>query len=234
MDIYLSSIGNLYLEDYRKQFLDFLDHSQQFIRPGDWCLDIGSSIGSTALAMAFNGAEKIICFEANKQRAEKFSENILNNKLEKKFWVYNVAAYDRDGHGILHNTLTLDNGTLDLFCSNRNECKAEEVRIVNTADLLNSSFSDENLSKIKFIKIDAEGSDAAILKNLAFLIKKNKPVIMCEWFFDEKFSAELFYTIENLIGYNAFDPKDLTRQITVKDFFDYKTGDLILLPKNEI
>ena len=226
----INSVNNLYLKEYTEKAYKFLEYSKQFISNGDYCLDIGSSIGSTALPMAINGAEKVICFEPSRQRFEVLLSNIKQNNLENEIVALNAAASEKHNEKVkLFNTHTLDNGGLEEYCFNKHECSPEIINTLNISIFLQEKFSLEQISKIKFIKIDTEGADAEILRSLKPILSIVKPVIMVEWFFNEKFNKELFDSIE-YINYNATSPEDFSNR-NFTDFYLKKVGDLVLFPK---
>jgi FkbM family methyltransferase len=66
---------------------------------------------------------------------------------------------------------------------------------------------DKNISKIDFIKIDAEGHDVNIINGMMdwLLISEKKPIILFEknWYAD--LENELVEKMKNLFGYNSID-----------------------------
>jgi hypothetical protein len=93
------------------------------------------------------------------------------------------------------------------------------------------------LSKLRLIKVDTEGYDKEILKSIAPVISKYKPVIIAECFpkLNTEERIDLFNTIAKH-GYDLYYFRDIDRiddtiKITAADMDKWKHFDIYAIPK---
>ena len=120
-----------------------------------------------------------------------------------------------------------------------------EVSGVNVYDFILDNYKDE-LDKIKFIKTDTEGYDKEVLKTLAPLIKRNKPILMVEAFIGStKEEIEDYYNVLKSFDYEVFDVSpldnktDSTGPLSLEEFeyYTYKVvdnGNFFCFHKDEV
>lgn len=196
-----------------------------------WAIDIGTSCGDSTIVMAANlsPGSTIICFEPSLEIYPLLKDNLgQNNHLGVHFDIHQVAAGDM--FGVMDFDYVLDNGGLALPGIVHPRIKPPyKVRVVQTYDYLLTHYSAEQLSQVKFLKIDTEGYDYAVLRGVSPLILQNKMPIICEWWNDPFNSIELFNSIE-YIGYIPYNTKG--ERVSPSDFStDKRTNDLCLMPK---
>jgi FkbM family methyltransferase len=110
-----------------------------------------------------------------------------------------------------------------------------EVEGKNLETFLRTNFPD-SISKIKYIKIDAEGYDLSIIKSLIELIKECKPYLSVEVFkkLNKEQRKELFNTLSSL-GYLFYKIESETNfkgiEINELNFYDWKHFDMFCVPK---
>ena len=197
-----------------------------------WAMDIGTSCGDSTIVMAANLAKgsRIVCFEPSREIYP-----LLRSNLERNPEI--TSACDIDIHTVAAGAsyvmmdfdYHIDNGGLAIpgIVHPRTQ-PPYQVQVVNTYQYLMANYSIPELQQIKFIKIDTEGYDFAVIRGLLPLIKNNQPHIVCEWWNDPVNSLELFQSID-MTGYRAFNSRN--EPVTANDFSTGKrTQDLFLLP----
>lgn len=216
-------------ENYDKYLNEFVEKFRNFIKEGDWVVDIGASSGDSTIAMGYLAGPtgKVIVFEPSPV-IDKLKENINNNLHLSNFEIHNVGLLDSDCEKDFFVTNSLDNGGIiddDLFKEEGRvaNCKC---KFVNGKNFLESKYK-EGLSKIRFIKIDAEGVDYIILKNLLTITKKHKPTYFVEWWHNQKISNSLFDVIDEM-NYTALRDDNLLK--TNREDFYNRSQNLILIP----
>ena len=153
--------------------------------PGDIpeiVVDIGMNIGDSTLFFArMNKCEKVYAYEPFKNVFEIARENLKNELMEKRVEIYNygLSNYDRTEtvvycsemstglSTITENTqkAKLDRQEWGLFNGNEIEI-AEEVSIKNASDVIADIYKRNGNLKRYILKIDCEGEEYAIFKDL--------------------------------------------------------------------
>lgn len=185
---------------------------------------LASLVGENGKVLSF---EPGVCYNLLTYNIE------INPNLKDRITSYKIGAYNRNCiKSIVTNDL-MDNGGIvdDLFSSeNRSKDKVNSynIDVVNMNDFIFKNYSNEDRSKIKFIKIDTEGLDFLILNNIREFISKYKPTIFIEWWNNEILS-DIIFDIARQIDYNIIR-SDNFNQAEPEDFYK-KSNDLILIPK---
>lgn len=202
----------------------FVKLYRDFIIPNFWALDIGANVGLASLAIGELRASKVISFEPNPECFNKLKNNCTSNIYD----LYNLAcdnvyrttefAYGEDNSGIMEGFSVQEE---------RGNGKRMNFECVDTLDFILDKYGLEDLKKIKFIKIDAEGMDYIILKNLKPLIKWTKPNIIIEWWGHISKNKFIFDIVKELC-YTPY--RSDNREIASEDQFNNRSNDLILLP----
>ena len=138
-------------------------------------LDIGANIGNHSVFFADDFLQ-VYSFEPLTQNFDLLK---INSKLKKNITVFNVAASDKDESKIISFPSSIDLGHSKIvedseFIYN----KSEKIQAKNLDILLR----DNNIEKIRFIKIDVEGFEFRVLKGLKDTLRVQKPVIAFEQF----------------------------------------------------
>src|SRR6202162_238459 len=141
---------------FEKVFSPYLNRSM-------WAIDIGAACGDSTISMAGQLAEfpdcRVIAFGPSKEIYQTLVNNMGQNPIC-RYDIHTVAAGEENSFtDFIYST---DNGGLVLpdLIPERGPCEPTyKVHVVNTYQYLRSNYSIEELDKIGFIKIDAEGYD---------------------------------------------------------------------------
>lgn len=137
-------------------------------------IDIGANLGfiSTAMLYQNNFLDSIYSVEASLDTFNKMKENIALNKLEKKIIPLNIGIGEKKSEmDFFHN---IKNSGLSSFYKDesieKDSYKKIKVKINSLAELI--KIQKINIKDIGLIKIDVEGGEWNILKNISNFLKK--------------------------------------------------------------
>ena len=131
---------------------------RQVLKPGDGFVDLGANVGYyTLLAKHLVGDGPVWAFEASPTIYGQLTRNIALNKLS--VFAHNVAIAERDGTVAIY--LGDNQGEANIFGTNG---YPQETLI--PARSLDSVFADQDVSKIRVIKIDIEGAEDMALAGM--------------------------------------------------------------------
>lgn len=149
-----------------------LELLRRFVSPGSVVADIGSFIGTHAIALghAVGGFGHVHAFEPRRNAFDILQRNIERNGLARQITAHNAGVSDHPG------TISLDDssseaqnqGGLSLVDAGRGYA----VRII-TLDSL-------QLPRVDLLKIDVEGMEAQVLTGAAETLRRCRPVIFAE------------------------------------------------------
>jgi len=149
------------------------------VSPGDVCLDIGANIGALTLVMAFAAGKdgRIIAFEPHPRIRKRLHANIDLNRLE------NIQ--------VVPAALTENMGRSDFYIAEENFYHQGRSSLKQLEGLTQKitvpTINGKMLHKIvghdtvSFIKIDVEGHDCIVLKEIKNIVSENKPHIVFEF-----------------------------------------------------
>ena len=156
-------------------------HFCETIQPGDTVLDIGANLGYYTLIAAdlVGPAGRVIAIEPNPHVFDLLSKSVQVNGYTRQTTLRNHALGSQDARGV------------HPFFVPRNEPKNgrfvglhEDIAFLQTHgtvfDVQLGNIADEPLDRVDFIKIDVEGAEIEILRNLRPIIEKYRPKIVCE------------------------------------------------------
>ena len=130
---------------------------------GDIVIDIGANVGSVSLYIAKKYPNvKIYSFEAHPINYKNLIRNIERNNIT-NIVAHNLAVSHIDNE-LINITLSPNNtGSSSIFKSSKkdNELLNFDVKTI----CLDTIISTNNIKKIKFLKLDCEGSEFDILEN---------------------------------------------------------------------
>lgn len=163
-----------------------VDGLRQFIRPGDFAIDVGAYTGDTALAIALAAGPSgaVLALEPNRYVYKILERNASLNPGRTRIIPRCFAA-------------TEGNSTFTFHYSDPSFCNGGagapspwkllkrryplEVQGKNLLAVLYQEFGDL-LPRLSFIKVDAEGFDRSVLASIQPVIAKYKPTIRAEVF----------------------------------------------------
>lgn len=161
-----------------------LDRLKLVLGEGDVAIDIGAHIGDTTLpmAMAVGQSGHVIAFEANPNTAQVLAVNAGLNPHIGTIHAHNVAVTEEDRkYEFSYNDPGFMNG--GAVEKTRGFRRGDAYRIQVDGVRL-ESFLDKHypqlVSRIKYIKVDAEGYDYYILKSMSRLLERIRPAIHAE------------------------------------------------------
>ena len=154
---------------------------------GDRVVDVGAHFGWFSIYAARKGC-RVFAFEACPQVFELLKLNVEQNGFEESVSIFPVALYSRVerlaciplGPENPANQIIADGRIDEILCRNSGSfaLKPAPNGLYSQYGVPLDYF---NLTAIKLIKIDTEGSDFAILKGARKTILVSKPVICYEW-----------------------------------------------------
>ena len=138
-------------------------------------LDIGANIGNHSLFFSDHFLN-VYSFEPSEINFELLK---LNIKSKANIKAFKYGASSKDQKIVLYTLSNSDSGHSSVMYSensNINFDNKETIDLVNLDNFLNKN----NISNVKFIKIDVEGYEFEVFKGIQELIKKDKPIIAFE------------------------------------------------------
>lgn len=168
------------------------------VRPGDVCLDVGANIGAHTLVMAQSVGPKgrVVAIEPHPRVCKRLLANLALNHIG---WVTVVQA-----------ALSEKDGTADFYGFAEDAFEQgissflpdEEAKQKLTVWTIRGSTLQKELglTRCDFLKIDVEGFESVVLRELSGLITTYRPLIICEyrkqhW---QKFGHSLEQVLEQL------------------------------------
>jgi len=166
----------LFFNRYEKAIADLI---QSVVKPGDVCIDVGANIGAITLKLAFAaGPEgKVFAVEPHPHMVERLRANIELNRMN-NVSIIPFALSDTPGTASLYAAESdyYHQGRSSLACSHglTNEIAVEKI----TGKMLQEQIADR---PVGFLKIDVEGHDLIVLKELSDIIERDRPHLVFEY-----------------------------------------------------
>jgi FkbM family methyltransferase len=163
---------------------DEVDHLRRFIRRGDVAIDVGAHSGDSTipLALAAGPTGCVFALEPNPYVFPVLEKNATLNRDRTNIVALNFAAAAEPG------PVTFEYSDAGFCNGGRHEGISRwrhghafplTVRAEHLPSWL-SAHTPDLISRIRFIKVDAEGYDLAVLRSMAGLIDRLKPIIRAE------------------------------------------------------
>jgi FkbM family methyltransferase len=163
---------------------DVVDHLRQFVRPGDVAIDVGAHSGDSTvpLALAAGPTGCVVGLEPNPYVFPVLEKNAALNRDRATIVSLNFAAMAQSG------PVTFDYSDAG-FCNGGRHEGISRWRHGHTFPLTVrgehlpswlATHRPDLVDRIRFIKVDAEGYDLAVLQSMAGLIDRLKPFIRAE------------------------------------------------------
>lgn len=220
-----------------------IDFYKRLSKNGGVIIDIGAHTGDTtvpmALAVGKNGL--VLGLEPNKYVYKILEQNAKLNKNLTNIVPLCFAATENDGNFQFNysDASFCNGGFLSQIRSKRHKHNfVLDVEGKNLQKFLNEEYGD-CLSKLDLIKIDTEGYDKEIIKQMYQIIDKYKPNLMIECYkrltVDER--NELFDVV-NSLDYNLyclenFENFNKLKIIEKKNMFDRKHFEMLAIHKSK-
>ncbi len=179
-----------------------------FARRSDIILDIGAHTGAyTLAALASNGAAQTISFEPYFMNFSRLNMNLRGNGFSPSN-AYMVGVGDKSA--VMPFSVSSDVSYLSSGGSVgvRENAFTTNIQVVALDDFIPA----EMASRIKLIKIDVEGFEAACLRGMTNLVGKSRPIIFFECT-DRAAGLEVHKRLSQL-GYVFFVSDEATGQVT--------------------
>jgi len=161
--------------DYELNNINFINN---YVSKGMTAIDVGAHIGLLSVIMAkkVGTPGKVFSFEPTPSTFALLTKTIEINEVSNIVKPINKAVADKAGQTSFyvtdiaaHNSNSLSNNKREYG----NEKKID-VELVSLDDLA----IDKKLTKVDFIKIDAEGAEYAVLKGAQVLLAKHRPKVI--------------------------------------------------------
>jgi predicted RNA methylase len=138
---------------------------------GKIVIDIGASIGDTALYFISYGAKKVYGFEIDKERYELAVRNVKLNNMDNRIFILNDEATSKSISELIVQE-NLDDLILKIDCEG---CEYDLIK----------NLSDNIFNKIRFITMEFHSSPKPLiskLKKVGYKVKKDKRILIPEGF----------------------------------------------------
>lgn len=163
-----------------------INELRSFLKPGDVAIDIGAYVGDTAIpmAVAVGRSGKVLALEPNKYVFEVLKRNADLIHLKGNIIPLPFAATPSDTEmEFEYSDPGFCNGGFHEGISHWKHGHVYKLRVQgkNLTGYLRQNFS-ELIPSIRYIKVDAEGFDLAVLESISEIIGKQRPFIRVEVF----------------------------------------------------
>lgn len=193
---------------------------KNFIKAGDFVIDIGANIGHMTVPMSVicGNYGLTLAFDPNPYVFRILEKNTGLNSQITNIRSFNFAITDIDDDFYYNSTdASFTNGGISKDRINRHGKFSldHKIRGINLEKFLKNKFLDK-LPALSLIKIDTEGYDKEIIKSIANLLHEYKPLVISECFGkltqNERF--EHFGLLKS-IGYSLFYFSDFTKDAEI-------------------
>lgn len=219
----------------------WVDQLRRVLRPGDVAIDIGAQTGDTTLpmALAVGPTGLVLALEPNPYVFPVLERTATLNPAKLHIVPLMFAAMRADGeYEFQYGEPGFSNGGFHEGMSKWLHGSAFTLRVRgrNLQDFLRREHP-ELIPRIRFIKVDAEGFDLAILNTLDDLIRERRPYLQVEMFALRKspphYRRELYdYLVGHGYVVHRMDPPHniLADAITLDNLAHWETYDVLCAP----
>lgn len=163
-----------------------IDGLRQFIRPGDFVIDVGAHTGDSTipLALACGSTGRVLALEPNPHVYAILEQNAGLNFGRTRIDCRCCAATPEDGTFTFHyGDASFCNGGAD-GSRNWNPWRKKfplQIEGRNLLNILRTEYA-ECLPWLSYVKVDAEGFDRHILESILPVLRERRPVVRTEVF----------------------------------------------------
>jgi FkbM family methyltransferase len=183
-----------------------VDALRQWIGPGDFAIDIGAHCGDTAVPMALAAGKGgcVLALEPNRYAFAVLDQNAKLNQHQTHIEPRCFAATSHDGQfEFLYGDPSFCNGGLAERPWNPWKKKFPlAVQGRNLLNVLRKEFA-YWLPRLRYVKVDAEGHDLAILESILPVLREFQPVVRTEVF--KKLKATQRFALFDLLASAGYD-----------------------------
>lgn len=220
-----------------------VDAYREILKEGDFCIDIGAQTGDTTLPMAVAAGVEgcTLALEPNPYVYHVLEKNARANSHVANIKTMMAAAGTYEGFmKFEYSDAGFCNGGRheNIPAIKHGHPFTQEVFCVELEKELREDYP-EHLSRLKFIKVDAEGYDLYILQSVRNLIKTCKPVIKAEVFkrTDTRYRKELlsFFLELGYLVYKIVDePIGAGPLLTEDNLNEWQHYDILCKPEESV
>jgi FkbM family methyltransferase len=219
-----------------------IDGLRQFIRPGDFAIDVGAHTGDTTVPMALAASPSgcVLALEPNPHVFKVLEVNAALNPAAARIVPECVAATEDDGAYVFHyGDASFCNGGQPGRWRRSPFRRRYPLSVVgrNLLRLLRSEYAD-HLPRLSYVKVDAEGHDRAILESILPILRQRRPVIRTEVFRKlKRYDRHVLYELLTGNGYEVFryqaGPNPQGARLHRDQMTAEKHFDVVAIPKHK-
>jgi FkbM family methyltransferase len=176
------------LVEHRRFFeQDILDDLSRYIPDAAVIVDVGANIGNHSIYWAkIHNAKRVHSFEPVPLTYGILCENIRINSLEQIVIAHHLGLGDRDGSAEI-GSFPVDNigATRIRYAENGHTATGLKIARLDSLDL--------GEDRIDFVKIDVEGFESQTLAGMEKTLRKHRPPVFVESFYDNIDSTKAFF-----------------------------------------
>lgn len=192
---------------------------RELVRPGSVVYDVGANVGYTTLllARAVGPRGKVIAFEPLETNVSRLMRAIALNRLEANVEVVAAAVAERGGRASFERHAS---GSMGRLAPGAGPGEAAEAPLIVEVVALDGLADTRGLPPPALVKIDVEGSEAAVLRGMSRLLREARPILLIE--IHGRDEAEATYAELERAGYRAWSmrpvlaPKPATKDDAVR------------------
>jgi FkbM family methyltransferase len=149
---------------------------RNYVAAGDTVYDIGANLGYVSLSLAKRVGPhgRVVAFEPVPRNIELFRRNIEVNGSS-NVRLLEVAASDKAGEAVIR---IAENPSTASLIWHRNNPSATEIGI--RTESIDELVEADELGSPKFVKIDVEGAEGAVLEGMRRTVAATRPVLFIE------------------------------------------------------
>lgn len=161
-----------------------IDEMRQFVREGDFAIDVGAHCGDSTLPIAFaaGASGEVAAFEPNQFIFPVLAQDAALNRDRTNIVPYALAGLDATREvEFEYGDPDFMNGGESVAASRFRPKFRQKVQGANLGVLLTQKHS-ARIARLAFVKTDVEGHDLEVLKTLRPLFEIHRPVVKSEVF----------------------------------------------------